>query len=105
MSRPQFAPNGHVYILAAYFDGPSDFQRELVALDTSGRVERGWPVSEPPNSTFGSVAVADDGSVYLEDCAPNRGCVLHRLGADGGLEVRGWPVTIVGCSGDEVCVC
>jgi hypothetical protein len=94
MSDPVFGPDGTGYLIAGIRDAQGQDQRSLVALDAAGYARPGWPMEEPPGSDFGSVAVAPDGSVYVEECGGAEvGCVLHRLGTDG-RELSGWPFEV-----------
>ena len=100
--EPVFEPDGTVYFLT----GGLDTAVQLVALDRGGHVRPGWPIEARPSSSFGSPAVAPDGSVYFEECAgPTVGCLLHRLDVTG-RDRTGWPVELpadFACSVDGAC--
>jgi outer membrane protein assembly factor BamB len=82
------APDGTLYLIAG------DEDAQLVALDRGGHVKPGWPIEEEPGIDFGSPAVGQDGSVYVEACAGAKvGCVVHRFD-ESGRERTGWPVAI-----------
>ncbi len=82
-----FGPDGSAYLLAR--DG-----RTAIALDAAGHVRPGWPIDAREGSSFGSLIVGSDGSVYLDECgARGVGCTLHRLGVDG-QDFPGWPFEI-----------
>lgn len=91
-SEPLFAPDGSVYFLG--WDAAGADQRTVVALDVTGHVKPGWSFAAPPGSDYGSLVVAPDGSVYLEERGvPAVGNVVHRLDA-AGREMPGWPFSI-----------
>ena len=94
MSDPVIGPDGTVYLLAGSQDAQGQPRQSLVALDAAGYARPGWPIEEPPGSDFGSVTVAPDGSVYVEECGGAEvGCVLHRLDATG-RDLPGWPFEV-----------
>jgi outer membrane protein assembly factor BamB len=92
--NPVFGPDGTAYLLAGSRGSQGQYRQSLVALSATGFMKPGWPIDEPPGSDYGSLAVAPDGSVYIEECSgPAVGCLLHRLGANG-QELPGWPVEV-----------
>jgi hypothetical protein len=94
VSQPAFGPDGTVYLFAGKRDAQDGDQLSLLALDAGGHMKPGWPVEDLPGVAFGSLVIGPDGSVYVVACGgPTVGCVLHRLGTDGG-ELPGWPFEI-----------
>jgi hypothetical protein len=92
--NPVFGPDGTAYLLAGRRETQDRYRQSLVALDAAGFMKPGWPIDAPPGSDYGSLAVAPDGSVHIEECGgPAVGCLLHRLGAKG-QELPGWPVAV-----------
>lgn len=91
---PVIGSDGTAYLLAVGGDPQDGYISRLVALDAGGHVKPDWAIEASPGSYLGTPAVGPDGSVYIGECgAPEVGCVLHRLDAEG-RELPGWPFEI-----------